>query len=397
MSDQRSQITLVGSDRQIYTVDPESGARECISQGTLNDALLPWGIQESTQRSYGWPTWSPDGNWIATIRYPVDESPEGPFEICALSRDGVSSMEICTLRGTIPIYMQWSPDSKAVAILVQNQVKLELLTVELHELGRTRVQERGIPLFFTWTPESHRLLVHAGDHEAGIGRLVLVDPMGKRTRTVLPQTPGSFCAPFFIADRLVYALNRPGTPLSELVVSSGPEAKPNTLYEGAGLLAIVPHPFEPCVAVSSAPEGEGTPYLGIDLVDLNGVSHIRLTDEPVFSMTWTPDGKQLLFTVMDREASCVRWVAIDISTLKSRDLVSFWPSRETLFFLHFFDQYAQSHPIISPCGKWLVLAGYPAGNGRMDLSQDPQLKLISLDGEPEERVLGDAIFAIWGK
>jgi Tol biopolymer transport system component len=390
-----SQLTFVGSDRQIYAVDPETGDHHCITQAELDDALLPWGMREAVQRAYGWPTWSPDGQWLAVIRYPIDESPEGPFEICALSHDGVSSMELCTLRGTIPIYMQWSPDSKALAILVQQEIKLELLTVELDDLGRTRVQERGIPLFFTWTPESHRLLVHAGDHEAGVGRLVLIDPKGKSKRTVLPNAPGSFCAPFFVADRLVYAIHRSGTPLSELVVSSAPEEAPTTLYEGAGLLAIVPHPTEPCVVVSSAPEGEGTPYMGIDLVRLDGSTHVRLTDEPVFSMAWTPDGSQLLFTVMDREASCIRWVAIDIATLTSRDLISFWPSRETLFFLHFFDQYAQSHSIVSPCGKWLTFSGYPAGNGRMDLSQEPKLKLVNLQGEPRERVIGDAIFAIW--
>ena len=50
---------------------------------------------------------------------------------------------------------------------------------------------------------------------------------------------------------------------------------------------------------------------------------------------------------------------MDIESKIIQDIGTFWPSRDQLFYLHFFEQYSNSHPIVSVDGRMLVFAGHP--------------------------------------
>ena len=77
-------------------------------------------------------------------------------------------------------------------------------------------------------------------------------------------------------------------------------------------------------------------------------------------------------------------------------IASFWPTREYMFFLHFFDQYSLSHPVVSPDGSTLVYAGFPASRGQADLSDSPRIFLLDTrhaQAEPVE--IAEGSFASW--
>jgi len=42
----------------------------------------------------------------------------------------------------------------------------------------------------------------------------------------------------------------------------------------------------------------------------------------------------------------------------ARELGRFRPTRDQYFHFHFFEQFARSHPLVSPDGRWVVWAGH---------------------------------------
>jgi hypothetical protein len=67
------------------------------------------------------------------------------------------------------------------------------------------------------------------------------------------------------------------------------------------------------------------------------------------------------------------------------------PTRDLGFYLRFFEQFGQSHALVDPTGKWLLLAGWPARAAR---TGEPRVIRVPLDGgEPDD--LGPGNFAVW--
>ena len=48
---------------------------------------------------------------------------------------------------------------------------------------------------------------------------------------------------------------------------------------------------------------------------------------------------------------------LDVKTGKSTALSIFFPSRDMIYYLNFFDQFARSHSLWSPDGHYLAFAG----------------------------------------
>lgn len=390
-----SRIAFVGLDRQIYLVGPTGGAPVQLT------APLPrgggaWAMLNRPQDVYSWPTWSPKGDWLAVFAIEGGDTESGPVRVMTLSVDGVRQVEWTEIHDMSPIYLQWHPSEHALSVLVQQGSELMLGLLRRERLGQLRPLEQGVPLFFNWTPAGDRVLIHVGSREAPNGRLVLRDPLGDGEDVLMDRSPGSFCSPVFPAGRAVYALRR-ADGYSEVVVSDPDGSNRSSLLAHRGLLAVVAAPAgRPFVAVSHAPRGEGTPYRGIELVHIVTGEVQRISDADCLAFFWSPTGEFLLYAVVDSSANCLIWYRVDISGAPAVRLCSFWPTRDILFYLHFFDQYADSHPIVSPDGRYVVYAGYPAGNGQADLSSPPRIYVKDLqepDRPPTEA--GGGSFAVF--
>ena len=343
---------------------------------------------------WSWPTWSPDGAWVAA--FAVEGEDEGsPIRVSTMSVDGVRQVEWALIPQMAPIYLQWHPSGDALTMLLQQGSELSLSVVRKDRLGQVRLIEQGVPLFFNWSTTGDRLLVHAGDKEEPSGRLVLRDPLGDAEDIVYDRAPGSFCAPIFHRGRAVVALrNEEGG--SDVVRCAPDGSDVQILAQRKGLLAIVPMPGDGrWIAVAAAPKGEGTPYLGIELLDGETGESRPLTDAECLAFFWSPVGDRIVYASVDAEANCLQWHVVDLGG-ETVSLGSFWPTRDIFFYLHFFDQYATSHPIISADGRWITFAGYPAGGGQADLSAPPRVYVKDLHNPDREPIVaGRGSFAVF--
>ncbi len=377
-----ARLAVVGNDRQLHQVRLDGSSTQ-LTLSLASNPLLLWGQPSLQLASWSWPTWSPDGRRLACFELPDGDDVSGPARVHVLEDDGVSQRNLLELSGRIPIYLSWRPDGAGLAVLMQDEEELVLGYVAIDTLGKLRIIEEGVPLFFTWGPDRRRLLVHSATGIAG--RVAIRDSEGRLPDQVLPQPPGSYCAPVVVGERVVHVERKSGT--NALISTDVDGEQSRSLLEFEGLGAVVPVD-ERRVIFAAAPAGEGSPYRGATLVDIVSGELTRLHDEESLAFFWSTEGQQLLYARVEAQDQCLAWCSVrpSESTVK---LCQFIPSREMLFYLHFFDQFVHSHRLVSPDGRHLVFAGH-----RPDArSGPPQIWVKDLRTELPAKPLADGCFA----
>jgi len=379
-------VAYVSNDREVMVLD-RSGTTH---SHTLNlDGPLMWGTwQLGTPKAaaFSWPTWSPDGRHLACFRLPSPETASA--RVFAHEVGGISSIELADLGNRLPIYLHWGPDSRQVAILTQRRDRLQLSAISMDVAGAEVTLAEGSPLFFTWAGQSV-LAAFIGDLGGRRSRMALLDPTGQRPSSRLPGEPGNFCAPLWIDPRVVYVLHEHG---HTLVVSADiHEREPTRIEEVAGLVALVASPDGKTMARALAPDGDGTPYRSIALVDVETNEVREVADMPCLAYLWSPHGDRLVIARVNTERNLLEWLRMDLDG-RVEHLCDLYPTRDLGFYLRFFEQYCQSHPLIDPTGQSLLLAGSMVEGGR---GEDPCIWHVSLDtGEVSE--LAEGLFAVFG-
>lgn len=381
-------LVYVGIDRQLHLVSGwETGSVTTLAlTAPPSFTLVP-----SPQEAWSWPTWSPDGTWIAAFATVTRDDEAGPARVVTMSADGLRQTEWADLPDAAPLYLQWHPAGDALCALTQVDDDLHLGLIRESRLGVVKPVAEGVPLFFNWTPDGSRLWVHHGERGKPGGSLLIRDPLGDDEDQLYPKTPGSFCAPVFVAGRTLIAVaghaNDDETRTS-LVVSCTPDgAGEIEIADRAGLIALAGGPGG-LGALTFATGGEGSPYSGLELFDpASGEAPRRISEGALLAFTWVPGGKALVGFRVDAPANCMSALLIDAETGAETVLGTFWPTRDLFFWLHFFDQFVQSHPLVSPDGRWVTWSGYPAGGGQADLSAPPCVwvrSLVDVDAKPIE-------------
>ncbi len=376
-----ARLAVVGTDRQLHQVRLDGSSTQ-LTLSLADNPLLLWGSPDLPEASWSWPTWSPDGQRLACFELSSGDDIVGPARVHVLENDGVCQHHLLELTAQLPIYLCWRPDGHGLAVLMQQGDELVLGYVAMDELGKLRVIEEGVPLFFAWGPDRRRLLVHSatGQHS----RVAVRDSEGRLPDQVLPQPPGDYCAPVVVGQRVVHVERCPG---ANVLLSTDLEGEnPRRLLEFEGLGALVPVGTEE-VIFAAAPEGEGNPYRGATMVNIGTGATTRLHDEDSLAFIWSPEGQQLLYARIEPNDSCLSWCSVrpNESTVTH---CRFVPSREMLFYLHFFDQFVHSHRLISPDGRHLVYAGHAANA----VSGPPRIFVKDLRTEQGPRALIDGRF-----
>ena len=375
-------LAFVGTDHQLHVMEPGAAPPQQVTWPKALDAVGRWGGTSAADGA-SWPCWSPDGRWLACFEV---DGPGGGAAVGVVEVDGVEERIVHQFDGRMPIHLQWSPRGDCLAVLMQHTEALELWLCPV-EGGGARLLATGSPLFFHWTPDGGRLLLHVGDGDDGPPRLELRDAVGAADDQVFRVPPGSFCTPMVAGrgptQRVVYAIRR---GLQTQLVSCdlhGEGLLGLALVDG--LAALVVDPTGTMVAYSSAPAADGSPYQGVSVVEVLGGSPRRLVDAPVLAFFWTPDGQRLVWCQWRAGRNRLAWFSRGLGPDELPvKLAEFWPTRDQLFQLHFFEQFASSHPMVSPCSQWLVWAGHEGevGGPRDEdvSSRTPRVRRVRVDG-----------------
>ena len=385
-----NQFAFVGGDRQIWLMDAETGGHKQVTFGEGPGARSPWGVLESRDHS-SWPCWSPDGRWLSCFQTRVGPNGDGSVWLSVLEVQGIEEQRLSEIEGGIPIYAQWAPDSSRVAVLNQEEEHLSLGVCTLGQLGEHRLMAEGIPLFFSWTQDARKLLIHSGvDGETD---LVLRDVVGDDPDELFSKSPGNFCTPLIVGNQAVF-LGRDDSH-GVLCVSDWAGSRVEGVTAIEGLVAMVASSSGRYVAFSGAPPGNRQPYQGLWVVDLELGQVRRLCDAGIVAFFWMPDDSGLVMVTRGRGPAELVWSLQPVDGSESHFLSSFYPSLDQKFFLHFFEQFAVSHSPVSADGTRLVYASHPNPKaGGSDTTS--QICTVNLDGsEPKTDVLVPGDFAVF--
>ena len=372
-----SQIALVSADRQIVLIDTDGSSHSITSASEIPLAL--WNQPKLPKLTHTWPTFSPDGKSIATFRMRGKDA-----SVLVTDLSGSQGAEVIDLTGQMPIYLQWSHSGSWIAVVSQVEESLRLYAAPYDEIDAEQKIEEGSPLFFTWTLD-HRLAVFSGGGSRR-ARMNLIDPISSRPTELLPGFPGDFCAPINTVDGVVYAASSPEE--AELRIYANADTV-RTLKGGTGLLAFLSSPDGKMIAKAVAPGGDGTPYRGLTILDVQSGEEEVLTQSELLAFMWTPDGTSILIARVDTDRGLVEWTRVEMNGTHHH-IADLLPTRDLRFYLRFFEQYAQSHPIIDGASEWILLPGVLRGE-----QSSPRVWKVSLTGGKPVN-LGEGFFATFG-
>ncbi len=377
-------IAAIAADRSVWTLTPSG---KSIAHGAIDIPLIwgGWDVQATESAPFSWPTWSSDAKHIACFRLPGKG--RNTAALYVLDADGVQAREIADLGDRLPIYLFWAPGDQHVAVLTQKGTDLSLTVFSISEHGQESHMATGSPLFFTWAGPSH-VAAFVGNPTAGpqMQRMAIG---GNRGSTILPGRPGNFCAPLWMGERAVFVHHEPNK--TQLVTSSALDAELHVLENLEGLIAMAASPDGRTIARAVATDGDGTPYRQLGLVDVVSGEVRELSDAPCLAYMWSPDGQAIITARVDTRKNLLSWQRIGLDG-EVTPLAELYPSRDLGFYLRFFEQYSQSHHLMDPSGRYLLLPGNMLGQG--DPNGPGRLWRVDLhNGETED--IADGVFGVY--
>lgn len=369
-----NQVAYVGTDRQIHIRAVTGGEPKQVSFSMAPGPLSRWG-GTAGRDAWAWPCFSPDGRWLSCFQFAEGDELAGQASVVTVEIEGVEMFQLQAVENELPIYAQWSPDGAHLALLTQDQDELALYVVPAHDQGRRHLVEQGVPLFFTWLGDAHRLMVHHGSQEDHPGRLTVRDGVGTKEDIVHGHDPGTFCTPLRMAGGLVYAVHN--GPHSVVVLTDETGRVVRRLLQAEGLLALVADRESSAVLVGAAPGGEGTPYTQVWRAPLDGSAPEQVLQVECLAFFAVPGGARVVFVTQAEQKGWVEWWCVEAPGMPPRQVARARLTRDELFRLYFFEQFAESHPVLTPDGRHLVFATHmPNLDGQ---EQPPVVVVVDLD------------------
>ncbi len=369
-------IAYIDAQRQLFVLDP-TGTRHPASGG---DDLLwaTWG-QTPLVDVHSWPVWSPDGRLLAAFR--IARAGDNN-RVWVTDLASVHSVEVGAMDARVPIYLQWSIEGDRLAILSQDNNELVLQVADPRAEVRDVELLRGSPLFFSRVAGG-RLAAFVGEGTPTTPQLAVIHPDGRRLD--LSGTPGNFCAPVALPRGVAYVAHARNQVV--VLASSLDGSQVQELEVVDGLVALLASPDGRFLARAISPDGSGSPYHDLSLLEISTAKLAPITDRPCLAFFWLPSGDGLVIASKEEDRTEVSWSRVDLDgTL--HPLMDLVPSRDTRVYLRFFEQYGPSHPIVDPTGRVIVLCGALSG----DDDGPSRVFLVPLDGSPPEEI-GDGLFA----
>ena len=265
---------------------------------------------------------------------------------------------------------------KAVLRWIRVKGGLTLFLGDVAGPGELRRLVEGGPLFVGWSPDSRYLIAHSGRAH------YLVDTGSDGEALRMPGVASLYMASSWSprANRMVFLCDS-GGDRQRLLTADTVGGDVREVTEMAGNAAFAWSPDGNAIALVRDLDAQTGYYGGIWLLGAQGGEERRITDDPVLSMFWSPDGARMAYvTPSGGGEGSIRWGVLDVANEVTRYLADFRPTQEQLTAFMHFDQYAQSHMPWSPDSRQLVFSGL--------LGQQPEPARLPADGPPGVFVVG---------
>jgi TolB protein len=194
-----------------------------------------------------------------------------------------------------------------------------------------------------------------------------------RVVDTLEQRPGAIFSPAWspVDDRLLFGAVT-DERMTELVVVG----QDSTTVLADGFTGLVSYNWSPDGNHIAYREATNTSFGPLVIVDaISGDMITRSPSTGVIAFFWSPDSHQIAYltvaaspgsfsasgpaqTLMvaqsQQQPIGIAWSIMDTTSGDVRQYGSFYPTRESLYLMQFFDQFAQSHRIWSPDSRHLI-------------------------------------------
>ena len=359
-------LAYIGADGNIFVTTPELEEHFAVTQ----DATAP---PEGPGLSYPRFSWSPDGQLAyasvvrngngAQARLYVAESPGAPARLV-----GHSDQHFV-------IYVYWSPTPcpdepgcYRLGYLIEEPEGIALHIVNMGTGGTTNeIAGHGWPFYFSWSPDGKHMLWHTGgaarfNTDARIARFSLENQQVEALR----MNPGLFIAPAWSPYGDEWLLVATQENREYLYRTKAERAGPNPEITQVLATAEDKHmvfswsPKGDRVAYSILRSSGGLIFGPIHVYDLESGETKQIT-APSFDISgffWSPDGERIgyLSWLALRDTAWMQWRVYDFAEDLDRGFAAFNPSNQMRYVISSFNQYAQSHRLWSPDGRYLVYA-----------------------------------------
>ncbi len=407
------QIAFIGTDNNVRACSGACDRPRCItcpSHGTqvqLSPNRLPLRLVQEVEPGpaprpmhYGWPTFSPDGKKLA-FAWAGPRADGNLFGVSVYEFNTAQTLDIFASRSQKIVYVSWTPDGKNLSFLTGDPRGLSLMLAEVKEHAPVRIVMTGAPLFFDWSRNADRLVVHTRTAEPSEGdsiQLLRLTPTNQVVERVLTKGRVPFRTPCWSADgrHLAYVANFAAE--TYLVVASPDGTHPRSLVSlPVGQSSFVWSPDSRHIAFSTAVIGSQGLYHGISLLDVKSGETKQLTRDDLLAYFFSPDARYIAYIAVPEDRPYYTWKIIALKDARVRTLDNFISTEPEALAYRYFDQIAVSHTIWSPDSKDFVYAGvklFGSPRHALRLTPAPQLWIVPVDGG-KSRSAGSATLAFY--
>lgn len=384
-------IAIISTDGNIYTMNQ---AGKDLTQITT-DANLG----EGTLRYYGNVTWAPDGHQIAYVSYSGSNSQNLEAHLYISKSDGTDAHEVFTSDRMIPVFLYWSPDSRALGFLAtQTDGNSGILRISRLDGTESQVVDSGQPLFWAWAPSGQRILIHSNGarRDSRLAYLWLEDPVIEEGLSI---DSAPFQAPDFSPDgnRVAFA-EFTSKDESALIMLDRTNNRKHVLGTYKGTVAFQWSPVGGHIAFAVSQDTALASQGPLTVMTIESPPRQLLSiGENVVGFFWSPDGTRIAYIqgafnpeVESQVLGKFTHLELHVTTVpedESKLLFSFVPSEQFAAMLPYIDQYQRTLTIWSPDSQYLALSAYT--------QQGPRIVVAQAEGDFEPRLLEPGTLAVW--